>query len=243
MKKQIFTILLCIVISGAFAQEKTGGVTTRYVFNEKTVVKDSSGKAYPYPVWHQLMISGNYVLKPTNPGASELEYVLVQLTPAQKADRLSRMPPPAASPYFTTGQHIKPFKIKDIYGNKLEAKDWAGKTIVLNFWFIGCPPCQAEIPELNKIAADYKDDPNVVFIGIALDEDFEIKDFIKNTPFNYRLVGDGRYYANLFKIHSFPTNVVINRSGNVVFYSTGYGMATPKWIANAIVADMTPLQQ
>lgn len=31
------------------------------------------------------------------------------------------------------------------------------KIVLMNFWFIGCYPCIREIPELNKIAAEFKD--------------------------------------------------------------------------------------
>jgi len=42
-------------------------------------------------------------------------------------------------------------------------------------------------------------------------------------------VGDGRDYAALFKITSYPTNVVIDKDGKVVFHSTGGWPDNPYW--------------
>jgi len=173
-------------------------------------------------------------VRPLNPMQDDTEFLLVKLTEQQKTLLLNRMPKPAESKFFTTGQTLKPFSIKDITGKKVDAKDWAGKTIVINFWFIGCPPCRAEIPELNKLVAKYNNNPNVIFIGIALDDGYPIKDFTKTAPFAYRLVAEGRYYAKLFNINLYPTNVVIDKQGKVRFHSSGYARNTPFWIDKTI---------
>lgn len=236
MKKHLLIIILLCSMFAAQAQTQTT-VTRKVSLDETTVVKDSAGMVYPYMVWKKLMTTGNYAIRPVNYRDEKTEYIITEQSAAQKNALMSRMPKPADSKFFTTGMAIKPFKIKDMNGKKLDAKDWAGKTIVLNFWFIGCPPCRQEIPELNKIAANYANNPNVVFIGIALDQAYEIEQFIKTSPFNYRLVDDGRFYANQFKITLYPTNVVIDRSGKVQFHSSGYALNTPYWIDKTIQAS------
>lgn len=235
MKKYLFAIALFLLVAGTHAQNQT--VKRTVSLNENTVVKDSSGMIYPYMVWQKMLQSGNFSVKPVNFRDANTEYIIVALTDKQKEERLSRLPKPAESKFFTTGASIRPFKIKDITGKKVEAKDWAGKTVVLNFWFIGCPPCRQEIPELNKIAEKYANNPNVIFIGIALDQEYDISEFIKKSPFNYRLVDDGRYYADIFKINLYPTNVVIDREGKVRFHSSGYAFNTPSWIDKTIQAS------
>lgn len=144
------------------------------------------------------------------------------------------MPRPAESPFFTTGQVIKPFKFKDINGKKIEPKDWAGKTLVFNFWFINCPPCRAEIPELNRLALKYKDDPDVLFVGFALDDSYDIKQFIKKTPFGYRLISDARGFAKEFKVAAYPTNVVIDKEGKVRLHYVSAPFNGGYWIDKTI---------
>jgi thiol-disulfide isomerase/thioredoxin len=231
MKRLVLAIALLFTIAVAHAQTPA---PRRITVNEKSIVKDSSGYQYPYVLWQKLTTSGDYWLKAIDPRKDDTEFILIKYTEEQKANRLSRMPRPADSKFFTTGEAIKPFKIKDIDGKKIDVKDWAGKTVVLNFWFIGCPPCRAEIPDLNKLALKYKDNPNVIFIAIALDESWEVADFMKKNPLAYHLVGDGRYYAKLFDINLYPTNVVVDKQGKVQLHYSGGYMNGPNWLDKTI---------
>jgi thiol-disulfide isomerase/thioredoxin len=179
------------------------------------------------------MASGDYSLRPINPGSDSTAYLLYRMTDAQKKAMIERMPKPAESPFFVTGSEFRPFKDKALDGTKIDLKALRGKVVVLNFWFINCPPCRMEIPELNKIAAEYKD-KDVVFVAVALDQGYEIKDFLKTTPYNYHIVSDGRYTANKYGITSYPTNVVIDKDGIIKFHSSGYGASTAVWIRKSI---------
>ncbi len=111
-----------------------------------------------------------------------------------------------------------------------------GKIVVFNFWFINCPPCKREIPELNKLVEKYKDKNDVVFIAVALDEKSDLKDFLKTTPFNYTIVDAGRWIAAEIGINTFPTNVVVDQNGIVQFHATGYSLSLPSWIDKTIVS-------
>jgi len=237
MKKHFVIIILLLAAIGGYGQ--TAGV--RRVLNENTVVVDSAGKKYAYADWKKMTGSGDYTLRLKEPiidgkpnSDPNAEFTLVPFTAEMKAKQKSRMGPPPASPFFTTGEKIEPFRVKDIKGNKIDTKDWAGKTVVLNFWFIDCAPCRQEMPELNKIVAKYAGNPNVIFIGVALDEQYEVKDFTKKTPFDYHLVGEGRQYAQMFGIKSYPTNVVVDKEGNVLFHATGYSLNTADWVEKSI---------
>lgn len=231
MKKLLLNLLLLLSVSALLAQTPA---PRRLTVTENSVVKDSSGNVYPMVIWQKLTSTGDYWLRAVNPRDENTEFLLIKRTEQQKAEMISRMARPGDSKFFTTGQTIKPFKIKDLNGNKIEAKDWAGKTVVLNFWFIGCPPCRAEIPDLNKLALKYKDNPNVIFIAVALDQAWEVADFIKKNPLAYHLVGDGRYTAGLFGINLYPTNVVIDKQGKVQLHYSGGYMNGPYWLDKTI---------
>jgi thiol-disulfide isomerase/thioredoxin len=181
----------------------------------------------------KLLQTGDYSIRPLNRDAST-PYLITKRTAEQKSALISQLPKPPESRFFKTGEAIRAFNIKDISGKKLNAKDWAGKTIVLNFWMMGSPPCQQEIPELNKIVASYVNNPNVVFISIAPERGYQIVSFVKENPFNYRLVSDGLYYTDRLRVNLYPTNVVIDRQGKICFHSSGYELNTPYWINKAI---------
>jgi thiol-disulfide isomerase/thioredoxin len=228
MKKLI--ISLALLLAAFFVQAQTAAPKPTMA----SVVIDSSGMKYPPFLWQRMVQSGDYWLKPLQPSKQDTPFLLVQYTQEQKEYWWARMPKPAESTNFKTGQVIKPFKIRDINGKKLEAKDWAGKTLVFNYWFIGCPPCRAEIPELNRLALKYKDDPNVVFVAFALDGVTEVEDFVKTNPFAYRLVANADDYAHEYNIHLYPTNVVIDKEGKVRLHYVSYVANGPYWMNKTI---------
>lgn len=235
--KNLFLILTIVVAFSLGVNAQINHIiTTRITRRDSTntVVKDSTGAIYPYFEWHKLLLSGAYALKPEDPGNDGTTFVLYKLSEEEKSARMLRMPKPPESAYFTTGEGITSFNAHDINGNKIKLKELAGKVVVLNFWFIGCPPCRMEIPELNKIALQYANNPNIVFVAIALDYKSDIKKFLKDNPFEYHIVDDGRMYADLYKIRSYPTNIILDKEGKVRFHTSGYGPYTAFWIKKAI---------
>ncbi len=113
------------------------------------------------------------------------------------------------------------FKARTMDNHKLSTKNLKGKVIVMNFWFTGCSPCRQEIPQLNKLQKKYKD-KEVVFVAVALDAEYKLDAFLKETPFEYQMIADGRYIANKFEVTSYPTNIVLDTEGNIQTYEVGY---------------------
>lgn len=235
MKKyHLLIFFAALIISSTSVAQNVKTVVRKYKIDESTVVKDSSGTTYAYPVWSRLVASGDARLTPEDHTSESPAFILRMTTPKEKEAMLARMPRPVPSEQFKTGDLFKPFKEKDIAGEKIDLKQWAGKIIVLNFWFIGCPPCRAEISELNSLAVSYKDNKDVIFVSVALDEDYEIKEFLKDKALGYHIIDRGRYIAEKYNVHLYPTNVVINRNGLVAFSSQGGSASNTYWMKKAI---------
>lgn len=114
------------------------------------------------------------------------------------------------------GKPLPGFNFVDINGSVYNNETCEGKVIALNFWFIGCTACQREMPELNKIVASYKKRNDVIFLSIAPDNADELKKFLKKTPFNYAAIpGKNRYVTDTLNISMFPTQMIINRRGEI----------------------------
>jgi peroxiredoxin len=111
------------------------------------------------------------------------------------------------------------FDVKDIDGETLRLADLKGKVVVLNFWFIGCAPCRVEMPGLNKLVEEFKPD-EVVFIGFALDEESQLREFLKKIPFKYKIVAGASSIAGQYGASVFPTHVLINKQGLIEFTMT-----------------------
>lgn len=124
------------------------------------------------------------------------------------------------------GNKMPSFTSPDIKGNKVDLKKLKGKIVVLDFWFIGCPPCRYLIPELDKITDEYKVNKDIVFIAISNDKAEALREFLKKEIFKYQMIGDGQWLFDYYKIESCPLSLVIDKEGTIVFSSKGFGVAT-----------------
>lgn len=124
------------------------------------------------------------------------------------------------------------FSGKDMNGETLSSADWQGKVVVLNFWFTGCTPCKAEIPDLNRLVAEFKD---VVFVAVAINDAETLPAFLKKFPFHYRILPDPRQeIAQRFTVKLYPTHIVIDQKGNLYFRRDGGGSGIYNELASVI---------
>lgn len=122
------------------------------------------------------------------------------------------------------------FSLTDQYGNTHSLSDYRGKTIFLNFWATWCPPCRAEMPDIQKLYEEYRDagDDSVVFLGIAAPgygeekSEEEIVQFLEENGYTYPVVMDttGEIFMS-YGVFSYPTTFMIDTQGNVFGYATG----------------------
>ena len=234
MGKRYFMLILLFVCVQATGQDKASTYRTTNQLNEKTIVKDTSGSLIAYPVWRQLLATGHYTLRPQNPKVENAEYVISRLTEEEYQRKMITIPKPRESEFFKTGSRFNYFRAKDMNGNKISEKSLEGKILVLNYWFINCPPCRSEIPELNKLVEQYKDDSTIVFVAVGLDDKSSIKQFLKTNPYNYQIIDEGRYIAKENNVSGYPTNVIVDNNGKVYFHSSGFGNNLMHWLSKSI---------
>ena len=198
---------------------------------EQIEVRDSSGIIYPEIIWKKMMTTGKYKIQLS---ADKKSALLVPLTQEERAERESHFSKPAESKFFKTGEKLHSFSEKDMSGTKYQLKQLIGKVVVLNFWFINCPPCRQEIPVLNDIVDSYKENKDVVFIAIALDQRYDLEQFLKTSPYRYHIIDNGRYIASQYGVTLYPTHVVIDRNGKVLFHTSGLSGGTIPWLKKSI---------
>ena len=94
--------------------------------------------------------------------------------------------------------------------------------VVLNFWFIGCAPCRAEIPGLNKLVDEF-DQRDVVFIAFAMDNEAPLRSFLEESPFKYKIIPAAHETIRRFNVSAYPTHIIIDQNGNIDTVRLGGG--------------------
>jgi len=115
---------------------------------------------------------------------------------------------------------IPRFRANTLNNEKINSEKLKGKIIVINFWFIGCPPCVAEMPALNQLVKEYRDS-GVIFLGFALDDKKSLKKFFATRRFDFTIIPGAQNIEDLFGVLEHPVNFIIDRNGKIVIAWAG----------------------
>lgn len=109
------------------------------------------------------------------------------------------------------------FSFKDIKGDLIDNQSLKGKIVVIKCWYIHCAACVKEFPEVNKLADEYKNRNDIVFLSLAEDNTTQLQTFLKKKPLNYLVVPDMKEYMNLqLQLNAFPTHFILDKEGKIV---------------------------
>jgi peroxiredoxin len=133
----------------------------------------------------------------------------------------------------SVGTAAKDFNVTDIKEKKYTLSELKGKVVVMSFWFVECKPCVMEMPELNALVQQFKDD-EVVFIGVATNDKKQLKQFLKTTAFDYHNIPSAQTLINEYSISAFPTNIVIDQNGIIQYSVMGIGPNNSNNLMNTI---------
>lgn len=124
------------------------------------------------------------------------------------------------------------FNVTSLDGQKLDLAALKGKVVVLNFWSKTCGPCYVEMTVLDTLVSEFKD-KDVVFIAFATDQENELREFLKTKSFNYQIIPNAETIHSKYNIE-WPTHIILNRDGRVLYRVAGFGMIRIKELRRMI---------
>lgn len=113
---------------------------------------------------------------------------------------------------------LKDVKLSTLTGQPIEADEFKGKTVFLNFWATWCGPCLQEMPSIEKAQALMKD-KGVVFILASNEEPDQIERFSQKHDYEFRYVQLGNMEE--LNIQALPTTFIFDSEGALKFSETG----------------------
>lgn len=151
------------------------------------------------------------------------ETVATPVTQTAKTPAGSSAPATTATAVGEVGGSIPAYKAKNLDGSSFDLASQKGSVVLLNVWATWCPPCRAEIPELQKMHDQYVS-RNFKVIGVSVDEGGadDVRKFVAEQKMTYPIAldPDGRI-ANLLQTSVLPTTVILDRNGKIVWKKMG----------------------
>jgi thiol-disulfide isomerase/thioredoxin len=117
--------------------------------------------------------------------------------------------------------HSPAFVFTDANGNTISSASLKGKVVFINFWASWCPPCRAEMPSLNKLYTQLRNDNHFVFLFVNEDEDkTKAVSYIQNNNFSIPLYSQSDVTEELFS-GTLPTTILLDKEGKIVMKHEG----------------------
>ncbi len=120
------------------------------------------------------------------------------------------------------GHPAPDFSLQTLDGQTLQLSDLHGQAVVLNFWASWCPPCRAEMPELEQAHQDNQGGGLVVLGVNQGEQQTTAADFVRQFNLTFPVVLDQDLLASrAYKVNSLPTTFFIDRNGIIQDQVTG----------------------
>lgn len=124
---------------------------------------------------------------------------------------------PESGPPLQIGDQPYEFVLPGVDGQTVALSQFIGRPILVNFWATWCGPCRIEMPEIQAVWEEHRDDGLVV---LALDQDEsaeEVQAYFDELGLTFTpLLDEGNRTARNFGLQgTLPASVFINPDGEV----------------------------
>jgi thiol-disulfide isomerase/thioredoxin len=96
----------------------------------------------------------------------------------------------------------------------IRLSDLKGKKTMVNFWTTWCPPCKAEMPDMQKF---YTEEGNQIkILAVNIDTDYDVAGFVKEMKINFPILLDNdEKVMKQYRILTIPTTFFIDENGTI----------------------------
>jgi peroxiredoxin len=121
--------------------------------------------------------------------------------------------------YTTPAPQIKAapdFSLQTLDGRTVKLSDYRGQVVLLNTWATWCPPCRAEMPDLEAFYRDHQGHGFVVLAVNSEESADTVTSFLEEHDFTFPVLLDPNgEVTKLYGIRGLPTSFFIDRDGTI----------------------------
>lgn len=138
--------------------------------------------------------------------------ILVLLQTTDDSYNLSGQRPPGK------GMPAPDFTLPDLDGKMVSLSDHRGEVVLLNIWATWCPPCVEEMPSMEKLYRELKDE-NFEILAVSIDVSGAkaVLPFMEKHKLSFPALTDtGGILQRLYQTTGVPESFIIDENGIIV---------------------------
>lgn len=145
----------------------------------------------------------------------------------------SNLVDPTTRQRIARGEPAPDFSYTLLDGSTHKLSDLQGKKVMINFWATWCPPCNAEMPDIQEASEKFADED---FVVLAVSQDAEaelIAPFAQKFNLTFPLIADPRQQiGSTYGVRGLPSSYFLNTDGTI--HSMVQGMVNTDFIEQTL---------
>ncbi len=114
------------------------------------------------------------------------------------------------------------FSLPALDGRQVSLNDLRGQIVLINFWATWCPPCRAEMPEIQALYESHRGQNFTVLAINQAEDDRSASQFAQQLRLTFPILLDrDGAIARQYQLQALPTSFFIDRDGVIRAASLG----------------------
>jgi peroxiredoxin len=107
-------------------------------------------------------------------------------------------------------------------GTRFRLADQRGKVVLINFWATWCPPCREEMPAMERLWRQHKDN-GFVLLAVSVDAKADlVPPFVGEHKLTFPVAVDAKMdVANLYGVKGLPSSFIVDPKGTLTALAIG----------------------
>ena len=120
------------------------------------------------------------------------------------------------------------WELKGLNNSVINLSDYKGQVVFVNLWATWCPPCIAEMPSIQELYNDYKNE--IVFLMVSDENTETIERFLKKHNYDFEIHQPISKSPDQLITNSIPRTFLIDKKGNILIDKSG----AANWNSNKV---------